>query len=557
MWKNENQNGKANNFLKQQISKLFYIFFAVFIFTASGVFAQNKEGQLNEPQLNILADDIYNAQQIIERNKDALVSIWYHVEDYYNYYSYSATPKDTTLLNGSGFFVSPDGIIGTNYHVVESLDSILVKTSDGTFYDAELMMVDEKNDFAILKIKNPDGRVFQTVTMGNSDSLKVGQDVFAIGSPLGFEYTISQGIIAAIRPEERVEFTDPNTYALVQKVFDKVIQITAAISPGNSGGALFTDKGEVVGITTYSYGFYGNLNFASAINSFKNLLNVALNAGGEGQEEFLAKKEDNLFNINYKLASNFKNRVINNWFYSKQADTMKVVIDTFVVKQDSLNKNNLVKAENYLLKCIELKPDSFYVYKDMIDLYVTTSNYQKAETLYTQIRERFDNDSLLNTLSYSLADAYTTTKDYKRALTFYEKLLKKDTNDAYIRFQIGDTYKSMKDYKSAIKIYNDLIRRDSSYTKAYSEIGIIYYKDLNNKDLAKKYFNAAYERDLVSGYSSSNAAALYYIGMIAIEEDREMDAMLAYLELKNMYTYTPEETNMKLELYRALKKMMD
>lgn len=555
MLKNENPNGKANNLLKSLTLKFLYTFLliSISIIISSNVSAQNV---LTEPDVKILADDIYNAQQIIENNKDALVSIFYYVEDFYSYYSYSTTSKDTTLLNGSGFIVAPEGIIGTNYHVVESLDSIIVKTSDGTFYDAELMMVDEKNDFAILKLKNTYGRVFQTVKMGDSDSLKVGQDVFAIGSPLGFEYTISQGIIAAIRPEERVEFTDPNTYALVQKVFDKVIQITAAISPGNSGGALFTDKGEVVGITTYSYGFYGNLNFASAINSFKKLLNTVLNAGPDNPE-FLAKKEENLFNMNYRLGSNYKNKVVNNWFYSKQADTMKVKIDTFVVKQDSLNKNNLIKAENYLLKSIELRPDSFYVYKDMIDLYVVTSNYQKAETLYTQIRERFDNDSLLNTLSYALADAYTTTKDYKRALTFYEKLLKKDTTDNYIRFQIGETYKAMKDYKGAIKIYNDLIRRDSNYTKAYSEIGVIYYKHLDNKDLAKKYFNAAYERDIVSGYSSSDAAALYYIGMIAIEEGREMDAMLAYLELKNMYTYTPEETTMKLELYRALKKMMD
>lgn len=557
MLKNENPNGKANNLLKSLTLKFFYtflhIFLLAFIITASNVSAQNIQ---TEPEVKILADDIYNAQQIIENNKDALVSIFYYVEDFYSYYSYSTTSKDTTLLNGSGFIVAPEGIIGTNYHVVESLDSIIVKTSDGTFYDAELMMVDEKNDFAILKLKNTYGRVFQTVKMGDSDSLKVGQDVFAIGSPLGFEYTISQGIIAAIRPEERVEFTDPNTYALVQKVFDKVIQITAAISPGNSGGALFTDKGYVVGITTYSYGFYGNLNFASAINSFKKLLNTVLNAGPDNPE-FLAQKEENLFNINYRLGSNYKNKVVNNWFYTKQADTMKVKIDTFVVKQDSLNKNNLIKAENYLLKSIELRPDSFYVYKDMIDLYVVTSNYQKAETLYTQIRERFDNDSLLNTLSYALADAYTTTKDYKRALTFYEKLLKKDTTDNYIRFQIGETYKAMKDYKGAVKIYNDLIRRDSNYTKAYSEIGVIYYKHLDNKELAKKYFNAAYERDIVSGYSSSDAAALYYIGMIAIEEGREMDAMLAYMELKNMYTYTPEETTMKLELYRALKKMMD
>jgi S1-C subfamily serine protease len=95
---------------------------------------------------------------------------------------------------------------------------LLVKTSEGTYYDAELLLIDEKNDMAILRIKNSNGNKFPVIKFANSDALKVGQEVFAIGSPLGYEYTISQGIIAGIRDNEKVNFTDPVTWTPIEKV---------------------------------------------------------------------------------------------------------------------------------------------------------------------------------------------------------------------------------------------------------------------------------------------------------------------------------------------------
>ncbi|HRE40146.1 MAG TPA: trypsin-like peptidase domain-containing protein [Ignavibacteria bacterium] len=524
---------------------IFSFFFSYILFTSNISFSQfdSKNG------------DILNAEQVMEKNKEALVSIWYNTETFFSYYSRNV--KDTTILNGSGFIVSPDGLIGTNNHVVEFLDSILVKLSDGTFYDAELVAIDDKNDIAILRLKNTGGRVFPVVNLGDSDSLKVGQNVFAIGSPLGFEYTISQGIIAAIRYDEKVNFSDPLTWAYIEKKFDKVIQITAAISPGNSGGALFNEKGEVIGVTTYSYGFYGNLNFAIAINSFKNTLNNALSFEFADSEEAKLKKEENLYNINYRLFSRFKTNVISNWYYSKQADTMKAPIDTFVVKQDSINKINFSKTEFYFDKLVDIRPDSFDVYRDMLNLYIETEMYSKGEDMYIKIKEKFDNDSLLNTLSSMLANAYTSSKNYDKALGFYQKLLKEDSTSIYNRFQIGVTYEKMKRYKDAINIFNDVIKRDSTYIQAYSQIGEIYFLHFNDYKMAKKYLENAYIRELKQGYSSYDAKLLYYRGIIAIEEGNEMDALLAFIELKNTYTYTEEDTEKKLLLYNALKKLLD
>jgi S1-C subfamily serine protease len=329
--------------------RIVLIAFVVMFISCIGYAQEKPVTEIQGPK-----DGDLNAQEIIEKNKAALVSIWYHTTDNYSYYSY--TSNDTTLLNGSGFIFRADGLIGTNFHVVERIDSIIVKTSDGNFYYAQIVLIDEKNDFAILKIVSEDSLNFQTINFGNSDNVKQGQDVYAIGSPLGFEYTISQGIVAAIRQNEKVDFNDPVTYMPVTKTFEKVIQITAAISPGNSGGALFNSKGEVIGITTYTFMGYGNLNFAVAINAFKRTAALINTTNLADDEELKAKKEESLFNSNYRLANNLKSQISYDWYYSKWKDTMKV-IDTFAVRKDSLIGLIFLRQKHIItnaLKCVPI-----------------------------------------------------------------------------------------------------------------------------------------------------------------------------------------------------------
>ncbi len=527
-----------------------YFSFLVCLFiSAAAVYAQDKP---LEPKINKVLSDtaFFNAEQIIEMNKPALISIWYHTDNYYSYYSF--TTIDTTLLNGSGFIFSEDGLIGTNYHVVDGIDSLLVKTSDGTFYDAELLIIDEKNDMAILRIKNANGTKFPTIKFANSDALRVGQEVFAIGSPLGYEYTISQGIIAGIRDNEKVSFTDPVTYSPIEKNFEKVIQITAAISPGNSGGALFNRKGEVIGITTYTYSGYGNLNFAIAINSFVYFMNSVDLANIDNNEEAKKKRQESLYLSNLRLAGNFKSEATYNWMYVKQKDTMKT-LDTFIVKQDSIARMNFNKAETFYYKCLEIAPDSFDVYREMMDLYVYCESFNKAEDLYDTIKTHFQSDSLLSLLSQSLANAYTTNKEYKKALEFYEKMSAKDTSDIYLRYQIGNIYEKMNKNSRAVKEYKKIIKRDPTYTQALIQIGAIYYNKYNDYRKAKEYFEKAYDNEMVMYGSTYYLDIPYYLGMIAVKERKKTDAMLYYMDLKSIYTYTPEDNKKKADLLKAIR----
>lgn len=162
---------------------------------------------------------------------------------------------------GSGFIISPDGYILTNNHVVADADEILVRLSDRSDHTAKLIGADPRTDVALLKI---DAKDLPTLKLGNSDQLKVGEWVLAIGSPFGFDHSVTAGIVSA------------KGRSLPNESYVPFIQTDVAINPGNSGGPLFNLKGEVVGINsqifTRSGGFMG-LSFAIPIDVAMNVAN--------------------------------------------------------------------------------------------------------------------------------------------------------------------------------------------------------------------------------------------------------------------------------------------
>ncbi len=154
---------------------------------------------------------------------------------------------------GSGFIISEDGYILTNNHVVDGADEILVRLSDRREYEAKVVGSDEKSDVALLKIDEQD---LPAVKVGKSSELEVGEWVLAIGSPFGFEWSATQGIVSA------------KGRSLPHDSYVPFIQTDVAINPGNSGGPLFNLDGEVVGINAQIYtksGGYSGLSFSIPI----------------------------------------------------------------------------------------------------------------------------------------------------------------------------------------------------------------------------------------------------------------------------------------------------
>ncbi|HYA37680.1 MAG TPA: trypsin-like peptidase domain-containing protein [Candidatus Methylomirabilis sp.] len=157
------------------------------------------------------------------------------------------------LVTGSGFIIDAQGLVMTNSHVVFGAQAVIVTLDDGTELPAKLLGADPIFDLAILQIPKPDHGKLPVLVFGDSDGVRVGDGVVAIGNPLGLDQTITSGIISGLNrilPDRPQMLTRP------------MIQTDAAINPGNSGGPLLNRCGEVIGVTTEILGDAQNIGFA-------------------------------------------------------------------------------------------------------------------------------------------------------------------------------------------------------------------------------------------------------------------------------------------------------
>lgn len=173
------------------------------------------------------------------------------------------------VSSGSGVILRTDGIIATNFHVISDAVAAKVQLSNGDIYDdVSVLDTDERKDIAILKIKAVN---LPVLTVGNSDSIKIGATVYTIGSPRGLTGSLSAGIVSSLRPASDLS---PELTGF------RIIQFTAPISPGSSGGALLDDTGKLLGLV-FAYKPGGqNLNAAIPVNY---VVPLTTNAKGDGR----------------------------------------------------------------------------------------------------------------------------------------------------------------------------------------------------------------------------------------------------------------------------------
>lgn len=230
----------------------------------------NLPSNLTAQDVNInLTDDVYFAVAVAEKAQKTVVGITTEVTQQYNTFFGPQTQVAQSM--GSGFIVDPNGYIVTNAHVIGDgkYDKITVSLIDGSTEVGEVLWYDTTLDLAIVKI-NKTG--LPAVEFGNSDDLKVGEPVVAIGNPmtLDLERTVTQGIVSGLN--RSVAFENGT-------VIEPLIQTDASINSGNSGGPLFNAEGKVIGINTAKMNTAEGLGFSIPINTAKPIVNQIIEDG--------------------------------------------------------------------------------------------------------------------------------------------------------------------------------------------------------------------------------------------------------------------------------------
>ncbi len=280
-----------------------------------------EKPDLDPEDENVTADKEYTVRGVAELVKPSIVEVYVY-------------QKNALSGTGSGIIITEDGYIITNAHVVQG-DDFKVSLDDETEYTAQLIGSDNKTDLAVLKIS---GSHFPPAILGDSDQVYVGENVVAIGNPAGLANTVTKGIVSAINRQVRAESTG---------FMMDCIQTDAAISPGNSGGALVNMYGQVIGITSSKYASayestYEGLGFAITINQARPIIQDLIEKGyvsGRFRIGITFMSADNEY-----AAQEFQNK-----FHEEMPEELKKSLWISNISEDCDIANTDLQADDFIL----------------------------------------------------------------------------------------------------------------------------------------------------------------------------------------------------------------
>lgn len=350
--------------------------------------------------------------------------------------------KGEFLCQGSGFFISQNGDIITNYHLFRGAKSAEVKTPDGKIYSVpRIIAVDDQSDIIRISIDIASPYVYPLPLCTTLP--EVGERVIVYGSPLGLEKTVSDGIVSAVR-----EVPDCG----------EVIQITAPVSPGSSGSPVLNMNGEVIGVATFQMVKGQNLNFAIPSEKIVNL---------KSKEEKTIVTSAELF--------------WQDWQGNKEKKDSDYCLETLFNVLYFLSEKEYKKALPYLEILIQFEPA--FAYFGIGYCYGLLGNITKSIEAFEKA-DRIDkvcvNCNLVG-LGYSMLPHYT------KAIEAYKQAIYIDPDDAIIYRNLGDAYGNLSNYTKAIEAYKKAIRIDPDFAEAHYNLSIAYLANGDKSSALNEY----------------------------------------------------------------------
>lgn len=342
---------------------------------------------------------------------------------------------------GSGFFIDPKGYLVTNFHVLGGAYSAVVKTNDGGLYPIEAIVAEnETADLIKVRVKL-DGEKIKWVSITDEEPV-IAERIMVVGSPLGLEQTVSEGIISAVRE-----------IPLVGKIF----QLSAPISPGSSGSPVINMNGKVLGVVSFQATKGQNLNFA---------------VSGKAVLELKQKAEP---------------QSVSEWTYDIQKRTPKIAEELCKKGFSFSIKGEFKNALNYYQEATEKSPDDSVAWYGLGSCYDGLKQPEKAIAAYKQvIRINPKNPDS----HYHLGRYYLKLERYQEAIQAYNQAISIDPDYIAAHFDLGVVYGEMKAYEKGERAFQQVLRIHPGHVSTHYFMGLIYNRMGRNEDAVRSYQNA-------------------------------------------------------------------
>ncbi|MGA8178662.1 MAG: tetratricopeptide repeat protein [Desulfobacterales bacterium] len=348
--------------------------------------------------------------------------------------------KDVTNL-GSGFFIDNQGNLITNYHVLDGAYSAQIKTYDQKLYPIEWVVAENKHaDLIKVRAKIPASAIHWIGVTETEPA--IADHILVVGSPMGLEQTVSEGIISAFRE---------------MPVIGKVFQLSAPISPGSSGSPVINMKGKVVGVVSFQAVKGQNLNFAVSSAGILNL------------------KSDKAI------------KTLSEWTYDTKMKTPKLVEKLCKEGFKFSIRGEFKDALNYFKEATQTSPDDTLAWYGLGSCYDGLDQPEEAITAFKQVIriDPKDADAYFNIGRY-----YRKIGRYQDAIEAYNQAVSLDPDHAPSYFDLGVAYERLKDLENSEKAFKQVLRIHPNHTPALLQLGMIYNRQERYNEAVESYQKA-------------------------------------------------------------------